>query len=30
MPISFAVFVLISLSTPPLKGETIGQAFRHI
>ena len=30
LPISFAVFVLASLSTPPIKEETIDQAFRHI
>jgi solute:Na+ symporter, SSS family len=30
LPISLAVFVIVSLITPPIGEETIGKAFRHI
>jgi SSS family solute:Na+ symporter len=30
MPLSFAIFVLVSLSTPPIREETMRKAFRHI
>ena len=30
LPISFAVFVLVSLLTPPVREETMRKAFRHV